>query len=114
MSDYIQITKEQVEAILQEDEQPIPGFVRVCETENVGWDEGNRAMVVLKREADAQHFGFMVDQAAEQAWTALRIFPVFPRMLLTREWVLSPDKLVSERQSEVVGKCVLGREPCNF
>jgi hypothetical protein len=102
MSDYIKITKEQVEAILQEDEQPIPGFVRVCET------------VVLKREADAQHFGFMVDQAAEQAWTALRIFPVFPRVLLAREWVLSPAKPVSERQSEVVGECVLDREPCNF
>lgn len=114
MSDYIQITKEQVEAILQEDEQPIPGFVRVCETENVGWDEGNRAMVVLKREADAQHFGFMVDCTADETWTEPRIFPVLPRMMLSREWVLAPAKPVSERQSEVVGKCVLGREPCNF
>jgi len=114
MSDYIKITKEQVQAILQEDEQPIPGFVRICDTERVGWDEGNRGMVVLKREVDAQHFGFMVDQAAEEEWTEPRIFPVFPRMLLSREWVLSPAKPVSERQSEVVGKCVLSHEPCNF
>ena len=114
MSDYIQITKEQVRAILQEDEQPIPGFVRVCDTECVGWDEGNRGMVVLKREEDAQHFGFMVDQAAEREWTAPRIFQVFPRMMLSREWVLLPAKPVSERQSEVFGRCVLHREPCNF